>query len=281
MKSCRQFSGACLALALLILCSTAQAAPAARLWERWSAHDPASTSTIDHANWHALLQQYVVRSDDGVNRFAYRRLLESETERKRLREYLNRMSQIEISQYNRDQQRAYWINLYNAITIEVVLDDYPVESIRDIRSGLFSPGPWKRKLIEIENEELTLDDIEHRILRPVWQDPRVHYAVTCASIGCPNLQPEAFTADHAEILLHRGADQFVNHPRGARVVDGKLQVSSIYRWFEADFGGSETGVIDHLKRYARSALRKALDGIDRISGDDYDWSINAAENHKS
>ena len=261
---------------LLGLTSIVSAAPKAELWQRWSAHDPHSTATIDHQPWNALLQQYVVGSDDGVNRFAYRSLLQSATDRARLREYLDRMAQIEISRHNREQQRAYWINLYNAITTDVVVADYPVDSIRDIRSGLFSAGPWKLELIEIENEALTLDDIEHRILRPIWQDPRLHYAVNCASIGCPNLQAEAFTAVNTEQLLDRAADQFVNHPRGARVVDGKLQVSSIYRWFEADFGGSERGVIEHLKRYARPELLTALQGIDRIADDDYDWSINAA-----
>lgn len=262
-------------IGLLCMTSMASAAPKSQLWERWSAHDPGSTAAIDHAMWDSLLQRYVVRGADGVNRFAYQRLQASETGRAQLREYLERMSQTEISRHDRDQQRAFWINLYNAITIDVVLKDYPIESIREIRSGLFSPGPWKLELIEIEDQALTLDDIEHRILRPLWRDPRVHYAVNCASIGCPNLQDRAFTAANTDNLLNQGAFEYVNHPRGARVVDGKLRVSSIYRWFEADFGGSETGVIAHLKQYAETDLRNALDGVDGIDDDHYDWNINA------
>ena len=129
----------------------------------------------------------------------------------------------------------------------------------------------------MENEDLTLDDIEHRILRPIWQDPRLHYAVNCASLGCPNLQNMAFTADNSNALLDRGAREFVNHPRGARVIDGKLQVSSIYDWFEADFGGSDAGVISHLRQYAQAGLRASLEQIDEIDNDHYDWEINTTE----
>lgn len=268
-------------IGLFGMTSMALAAPKSQLWERWSAHDPGSTVAIDHAIWDSLLQQYVVRGADGVNRFAYQRLQASEIDRAQLREYLERMSQTEISRHNRDQQRAFWINLYNAITIDVVLKDYPIESIREIRSGVFSPGPWKLELIEIEDEALTLDDIEHRILRPLWRDPRVHYAVNCASIGCPNLQDRAFTAANTDNLLNQGAFEYVNHPRGARVVDGKLRVSSIYRWFEADFGDSEAGVIAHLKQYAETDLRNALDGVDGIDDDHYDWNINVVNGPES
>jgi hypothetical protein len=264
-----------LIVALLGLASAAGAAPKSQLWDRWAAHDPDSTAIIDHDAWNQLLQRYVVGNPDGINRFAYQMLYDFPYDRKRLREYLDAMSKIEISRYNRDQQRAYWINLYNALTIDVVLTEFPVYSIRDITSGLFSAGPWGRSLVTVEDEELTLDDIEHRILRPVWQDPRIHYAVNCASLGCPNLQNQAFTAANTEDLLNKGAVEYVNHPRGAQVVDGELQVSSIYDWFEADFGGSEAGVIEHLKQYANDELRAALEGIDEIDNDHYDWKLNS------
>ena len=280
MKAANILARILIVIGLAGMTSIAAAAPKSQLWERWASHDPDSSAGIDHRDWDGLLQQYVVPRPDGVNRFAYRRLRDSATDRERLRDYLRAMAQIEISRYNRDQQRAYWINLYNAITIDIVQEHYPIQSIRDIRSGLFSAGPWKLKLIEIEGEALTLDDIEHRILRPTWQDPRVHYAVNCASIGCPNLQNRAFTAANTENLLQRGAREFVNHPRGARVANGKLRVSSIYDWFEADFGGSEAGVIAHLRRYANGETKTALEGIERIDDDDYDWNINAAINPK-
>ena len=91
---------------------------------------------------------------------------------------------------------------------------YPVDSIRDISSGFFSPGPWKKELLNVEGQSLTLNDIEHRILRPIWQDPRIHYAVNCASLGCPNLPVIAFSEDNTDAMLDRAAQQFINHPRG-------------------------------------------------------------------
>jgi len=273
MKSWRQLAGACLALMFLSSFSVALAAPSARLWAYWSAHDPDSIATIDHGVWNDWLGRFVFASPDGINRVAYASV--TRADRTQLRNYIDKLAAFAIRNYSRAQQRAYWINLYNALTIDSILEHYPLESIRDISSGLFSSGPWGLKLVTIEGKKLTLDDIEHRILRPIWRDPRIHYAVNCAALGCPNLQPLAFTADNCESLLHAAAREFINNPRAARVSDNRLQVSSIYHWFEQDFGGNDRGVIAHLKQYAGSDLATALAAIERISDHDYDWQINA------
>ena len=159
-----------------------------------------------------------------------------------------------------------------------MLDHYPVDGIRDIdiSPGLFADGPWDKKLVEIEGEDVSLNDIEHRILRPIWRDPRIHYAVNCASIGCSNLRPTAFTAANSDALLTAAAQAYVNHPRGARVEDGKLIVSSIYVWFQEDFGGNDAGVIRHLIRYAAAGLGTRLAGVTSIHTHDYDWGLNDA-----
>lgn len=264
-----------LALLLPGWLSPAPAAPAAELWPRWQAHDPAASASIDHRAWDGWLQRHVVAAADGINRVAYGRA--GPAERRLLRAYIDALGAVAISAYSRAEQRAYWINLYNALTVDIVLEHYPVKSIRDISSGLFSSGPWKLKLVTVEGEKLSLDDIEHRILRPLWRDPRVHYAVNCAALGCPNLQPRAFTAANSETLLEQAARAFVNHPRGARVVDGRLIVSSIYDWFEEDFGGNDAGVIAHLRQYAEPGLKHALTSIERVGDDAYDWQINAAD----
>ena len=258
----------------VILAGAALAAPKAKLWEFWSAHDPSATATIDHTAWNEFLGHYLRQRGDGINRVAYRAV--SPNQRERLSTYIDGLAALPIRTYSRDEQLAYWINLYNALTVQVVLDHFPVESIRDISSGLFSFGPWRKDLITIEGESLSLDDIEHRILRPVWKDPRLHYGVNCASLGCPNLQPMAFTADNAHDLLDTAAREYVNHPRGAQVTSDGLVVSSIYDWFEDDFGGNERGVIDHLARYADPELAQQLQDITEIERDRYDWAINAA-----
>ncbi len=259
-----------------VLALPAAAAPRAELWPRWTAHVPGSTLRVDHAAWNTLLAARVRRGPGGVNRFDYAGT--TAPERRDLEAYLERLAATAVSRLDRDEQRAFWINLYNALTVKVVLDHYPVESIRDIdiSPGFFADGPWGRKLVRVEGEGLSLDDIEHRILRPIWRDPRIHYAVNCASLGCPDLQPEAFTTANTEALLERGARDYVNHPRGARIDGGRLVVSSIYHWFEEDFGGSDAGVIAHLRRYAAPALVRRLEGVERIADHRYDWSLNVA-----
>ncbi len=162
--------------------------------------------------------------------------------------------------------------------MKLVLDHYPVASVRDIdiSPGWFSIGPWGKKLLTIEGEAVSLNDIEHRILRPIWRDARIHYAVSCASIGCPDLPAEAFTAINADALLTAGAREYVNHPRGVRVEDGRLIVSSLYVWFAEDFGDGDADVIAHLRRYARPDLAAALAGVGRIDDFAYDWRLNDA-----
>ena len=269
-----------LALACCLAGSQALAAPAAELWPRWQKHDPASQRTIDHTAWQAFLERYVAADHpSGVNRFRYGAV--TQADKSALDGYIAGLEKVAISTYGRNAQKAYWINLYNAVTIKVVLEHFPVKSIKDIRlssglfGGLFGGGPWKAKLATVEAEELSLDDMEHRILRPIWADSRVHYAVNCASIGCPNLQAEPYTAENLERLLDRGAREYVNHPRGVAFVDARLLVSSIYDWFQADFGGSSPTVVEHLRKYAKPALRKRLEGYGGSLDFHYDWSLNA------
>ena len=263
------------AVAALLMCVVAtKAAPRAELWAKWQAHDDASDATIDHGAWDYFLRSYVRLGSDGIARIPYARVTASD--RERLGADLARLAGVPIGVYSRREQLAFWVDLYNELMVKLVLDHYPVSTIKNIAisPGLFAVGPWGRKLITVEREALSLDDIEHRILRPIWRDPRIHYAVNCAALGCPNLQASAFTAGDTEALLDKAAREYVNHPRGATVSGGELTVSSIYIWYETDFGGTEAGVIEHLKHYARPGLASALAAIDHISGDSYDWALN-------
>jgi hypothetical protein len=250
-------------------------APKPDLWERWQAHDPQSAVRVDHRPWDRFLRAYVVTSHpSGVNRASYGAV--TDKDREILGEYVREMESIAVSGLSRPEQEAYWINLYNALTMRVVLEHYPVKSIRDIdiSPGFFAVGPWDAKLLSIEGEKVSLNDVEHRILRPIWRDNRHHYAVNCASIGCPNLQPEAFTPEKTERLLNEGASAYVNHPRGVLLEEKKLTVSSIYKWFQVDFGGSREGVIGHLLIYAGGPLRSELEAFEGRLRYDYDWSLN-------
>ncbi|MBL8831096.1 MAG: DUF547 domain-containing protein [Rhodospirillales bacterium] len=265
-----------LILAILLLALPAQAAPKAELWPRWTVHDPSSTLEIDHSAWGRFLRAYVSRDAAGIARVGYGRV--TPADRALLQGYISAMQSADIDRFARPEQRAFWINLYNALTVETVLAHYPVASIREIRisPGLFASGPWGRKLARVAGEALSLDDIEHRILRPIWRDPRIHYALNCASLGCPDLAAEPYLSARAEAQLDAAAFDFVNHPRGVSLEDGRLRVSSIYDWFREDFGGDDAGVLAHLVRHAAPDLRARLGGIARVSAHFYDWRLNDA-----
>lgn len=241
--------------------------------ERWQAHDNSSSATIDHGSWQSFLDNYVVADPSGLNRVKYRQV--STADRQKLGAYIQKLQEIPVSTYARPEQQAYWINLYNALTVELILD--ALESRPALRSIKDLSRPWSRPVAEVEGHKLSLNDIEHGILRPIWKDYRIHFAVNCASVGCPNLVQQAFTAENTEDLMEEGAQAFINSPRGARFEgqpqDQRLVVSSIFHWYGEDFGGSE-GVLEVLRAYAEGDLAEALRDYDKGFGHDYDWSLN-------
>ena len=266
-----------LAAAVLVVTTVlpAQAAPKAEAWARWRAHDAAATRQVDYDAWEAFLAKYLRLPAAGPNRVAYGAV--TAEDKLALAAFVDSLAAVKVDDLNRAQQMAYWINLYNALTVRVVLDHWPVKSIRDIdiSPGWFTSGPWGAKLVAVEGVELSLDDIEHRILRPLWHDPRVHYAVNCASLGCPSLAPHAYTAARLDAMLTEGAEAYVNSRRGARFDGDRLVVSKIYSWFAEDFGG-EAGVLAHLRKYARGEMKKRLAKATGIDDYAYDWRVNAA-----
>lgn len=245
----------------------------------WDQSDPESDTTIDHSDWQVILDAYLVTDDpSGVHLFDYQSLMENTSERQRLNDYLDHLQRLDPRQYSKDTQMAYWINLYNALTIKVVVDAYPVTSILDIYHGENpGTGPWKETVTMIAGVELTLDNIEHDILRPIWQDNRIHYGVNCASIGCPNLASEVFTATNLETLLNHCAKDYVNHLRAVELLDEAFGVtSSLYFWYMEDFGNSEEGVLEHLSKFADEDLAKQLKGFEGTLDHEYDWTLNEA-----
>ncbi len=243
---------------------------------------PAAQADAD-AVLDALLSRHVVPHPDGVTRLRYAAWKASAADMAALDGWIAAAATRRPSTLPRAEAFAFWANLYNALTLKVVLERYPVRSIRDIRStgvpldpkGWF--GPWRTRLVTVEGRRMSLDDIEHETMRPTFRDPRVHYAVNCASIGCPNIWPRAWRAATLESELDAAARAFVNHPRGVTVLpDGRLRVSSIFTWFREDLGGNEAGVVAHLRRHAAPALAAQLNDRTTIAEDTYDWALNDA-----
>lgn len=197
--------------------------------------------------------------------------------------------------WTRDQRFAFWINAYNAFTIQLIRDEGPVKSIKDL-GGFFS-SPWEKKFIpmpafdpEKKNKKITLDEIEHELLRPVFKDARVHAAINCASMGCPPLRATAFTADGLGEQLDDQVAVWLGdtsrnqiHPTG-----GKIRVSKIFDWFEEDFGKNDAEVIRWIAGHvgtneSAQALQKRLrDQAAKLDVRylDYDWKVNAQKGRR-
>ena len=268
------FSRRALALITIIL-ATAAAARAEGGVASFEAYDDESTRTVDNRDYADFLETYARDDESGVVLVAYGDV--SYTDHQALKNYIGSLASLDPTTLNRDEAFAYWANLYNAVTLDVILDNYPVDSIRDIRPGLFATGPWKTERVKVNGVELSLDNIEHDILRAFWDEPRVHYAVNCASIGCPNLPLTPLTAAGLDDRLDEAARAYINHPRGVSVENGRVNASSIYKWFVEDFGGDEEGVLEHVAAYAEPPLKAALQSADGIASYDYDWSLNDAK----
>ena len=243
------------------------------------AYSKGSTVTVDHAAFDALLKTYVTADAQGLNRVDYKAF--KARDHAALKAYLVKLEPVDVAKLDRPEQFAFWANLYNAKTIDIVLDKYPVKSIKDITLGgsliaAVTGGPWKAKSLRALGRDMSLDDIENAILRPLFKDPRVHYSINCASVGCPNIGREALTGAKLESQLDVAAKAYINSPRGIRAADGKVTASSIYSWFQADFGNSPQGVLEHARKYADPALKRKLEGITTIADFNYDWSLNDA-----
>jgi hypothetical protein len=199
---------------------------------------------------------------------------------------LARTTPAQHATWSRDQRFAFWINAYNAYTIQLIRDEGPVKSIKDL-GGFFS-SPWEKKFIpmpafdpEGKNKKLTLDEIEHELLRPVFKDARVHAAINCASMGCPPLRATAFSAEGLDDQLEDQVGVWLSDPTRNQVSPsgGKIRVSKIFDWFKEDFGKKDAAVArwiaDHVKDEGiANALRAAAGDID-VKYLDYDWKVNA------
>lgn len=245
------------------------------LWAHWEAHNPHSTRTINHTQWQQFLKKHVNTNKKGLNLIDYAHI--KRADRHRLNGYIWSLSQVAITEHNRQEQLAYWINLYNALSIKLVLDHYPIDSIRNVNMSphLFASGPWDANIIRVNGVNISLNDIEHRIVRPIWNDPRIHYAINYAAIGSPNLQRTAYTGEKIGSQLNQAAKTFVNSLRGIQVVtNNKLITSKIFTWYREDFGYSDQHIIDHVKKFAEPKLRTQLDKVDTISQSVFNWHLN-------
>jgi Protein of unknown function, DUF547 len=237
-----------------------------------------------HGPWDALVKKHVRwLPDNKQSRVDYNGFAAERTELKQVLDAMSAVPKAEFDRWPREQQMAFLVNAYNAFTVELILTRWPeLKSIKDLGSLLRSP--WKKKFFTLLGEERTLDWIEHEQLRPRYREPRLHAALNCASIGCPALRNEAFTAARLEAQLEDGMQRFMADRTRNRVAGGRLEVSPIFNWFRADFEQGHLGFSKLEDVFARHAVqlsdqpdeqRKLRDRALPVTFLDYDWSLNA------
>ncbi len=228
-----------------------------------------NSQPITHEIFDGLLKKHVTK--EGLAN--YKGL---QADRETLDRYLNLVAANHPNDANwsKNAQKAYWMNVYNAYTIALILDNYPVASIKDISSGPNIPfvnTPWDIQFIEIEKQKYDLNNVEHNILRKYFDDPRIHFGINCASISCPNLAPFAFTEAKVNEQLDQLATTFINDPQKNKITTDKAEISKIFSWFKGDFVKKES-LISFLNRYAATKINEDA----TIEHLDYDWGLNDA-----
>ncbi len=225
-----------------------------------------ATAVISHELWDELLKKHVTA--DGV--VDYEGFVK---DKKQVNEYLEYLNQNPPQEnWSREEKMAFWINVYNVATVKLIVDNYPVESIQDLQPTLKIPfihDVWHKEFFEIGGEDRSLDEVEHGILRKEFNEPRIHFGVNCASISCPKLLNEAYTAEKLDEQLDKQARYFINTDRYNQIAPNNIKISKIFRWFTGDF--TENGsLIDFLNQYTEVTINEDAE-VDYL---DYNWGLN-------
>ncbi|MCF6323738.1 MAG: DUF547 domain-containing protein [Gammaproteobacteria bacterium] len=242
-------------------------------------------ASFDHAEWDQLLKKHVISINQGVaTQVDYRGFSRDRFQLKSYLGSLESISRATFKHWPKQQQLAFLINAYNAWTVELILTEYPeLESIKDLGSWIKSP--WDRRFIPLLGSTHSLDEIEHGMIRAkgAYQEPRIHFAVNCASIGCPALSMDAFTGDKLEAQLEVVTHLFLSDRSRNFLKNDTLNISKIFKWYRDDFESGWGGY--HTLQQFLSAYQTSLglsdDQVQRINSSDieiefldYDWKLN-------
>jgi hypothetical protein len=232
-----------------------------------------------HAGWTRVLQAHTVEAPGPATNVRYAVLKASPAE---LDAYLGELSSVTASQFAKwpkKERLAFLLNAYNAFTVKLVIDHYPVKSIKDI--GGFLGSPWKKKFVPLLGRTISLDDLEHVWIRREYREPRIHFAVVCASVGCPRLQREAFRGRDLEIQLATATREFLGDRRWNRVAPKAIEASSIFKWYGSDWGDSRSLRLFLADGIGLSEPERSRFLVDEIplKFTPYDWSLNEAHSY--
>lgn len=215
-----------------------------------------TTEAFNHNLWNTLLIKYVSKKGN-VNYKGFK------NDRKTLTNYIVSLGEnMPNTTWTKEDKLAYWINAYNAMTVDLILRNYPIKSIKNINK------PWEQRLWKLGKKWYNLDEIEHKILRKM-NEPRIHFSIVCASYSCPKLQNEAFIASNMELQLTKATKEFLNDSKRNSISENSIQLSKIFKWFANDFK-TEGSAIDFINRYSETKIKNNA----KKSFKDYNWALN-------
>jgi len=220
---------------------------------------------VQHGEWDVLVKKHV--SKNGM--VDYQGFLK---DKKQLQVYLDKLSANKpTSKWSKNEKMAFWINAYNAFTVKLILDHYPINSIKDIKKGIpFVNSVWDITFIPMGKEKIDLNYIEHSILRKEFKDPRIHAAINCASFSCPLLRNEAYSASRLDEQLNDAMRRFVNDSERNQLDKSNIKISKIFSWFAGDFKLNGLSVVDYLNKYAKKRVQPNA----KIDFLEYQWELN-------
>lgn len=222
---------------------------------------------LSHSAWDALLKKYV-SAQGKVNYAGFKQ------DKTKLEQYLKYLSDqySGMGSLSADEQKAYWINAYNAFTVKIVVDYYPVKSIQDIvkKSGNNAKTTWDIAFIKLGSKTFTLNEIEHSILRKNYDEPRFHFALVCAAKSCPKLRNEAYEASKLPAQLEDQTKTFINNGKDNLLTAKSAQISQLFNWYKDDFTKSSGSILTYLNKYAKVKLESGA----KISYLEYNWGLN-------
>lgn len=229
-----------------------------------------------HSLWDKVLKDYTVRQGKQVY-FKYKKLQKDSSPLDKYLTQLEALSEKEFTTFSQDQKLAFWLNAYNAYTIKLILDNYPLKSIKDINfswlkfanNDWFTFGPWGKKFFKLFGKDMNLDNIEHDNIRKKFKEPRIHFAVNCASMGCPSLHQEAFVGAKLDTQLEMAAMNFLTNKKKNYLKDGTLYVSKIFKWYGTDFDEKHGTCIEYVIKTLKLPAKNYKVGLT-----EYDWKLN-------
>jgi hypothetical protein len=253
---------------------TGRLAPKVMLGRHWPARDMVALDRISHEAWDVLVQRYV----DSAGGVDYAHWQASSADVAALDEYLAQLSRADPGRVApREARLAFWINAYNAVTIRGILREYPTSSIQNHASRMGGYNIWRDLLVVVGSHTCSLGQIEHHVLRPL-DEPRIHFAIVCASRGCPRLRDRAYTASDLEAQLQENSRAFFSDPSKLDFDSstGRLKLSPILKWYAADFGTTQTERLQRIAPYVPDGVARELSARHDVQVEylDYDWSLN-------